>query len=71
MAWNYRQQFLGREFPVLWESTDLLSNLGWQMEGLTDNYMRVKAVAPEPRWNLLDSVELMENETVGLRGLIR
>ena len=71
MARTYRQQFLGRKFSVLWESTDLLSDLGWQMEGLTDNAMRVKAVALEPRWNLLDSVELMENETDGLRGVIQ
>ncbi len=70
-ASGYRQQFLGRILPVLWESTDQLSDRGWQLEGLTDNYIRVKATAPEPRWNRLDSVELMENETDGLRGSIR
>ena len=69
-AWRYRQQFIGRKLPVLWEATDQLSDLGWQLEGLTDNYMRVKTTVPEPRWNRLDSVELMENETDGLRGLI-
>ncbi len=67
-ARSYRQQFIGRKLPVLWEATDQLSDLGWQLEGLTDNYIRVKAVAPEPRWNRLDSVELIENETDGLRG---
>jgi threonylcarbamoyladenosine tRNA methylthiotransferase MtaB len=70
-ARDYRQNFIGQKLPVLWESTDQLSDLGWQLEGLTDNYIRVKAVAPEPRWNQLDSVELKENETDGLRGLIR
>jgi tRNA A37 methylthiotransferase MiaB len=69
-ARSYRQQFIGRKFPVLWEATSQLSDLGWQLEGLTDNYIRVKAVAPEPRWNRLDSVELIENGTDGLRGLI-
>jgi threonylcarbamoyladenosine tRNA methylthiotransferase MtaB len=66
----YRQHFIGQTLPVLWESTDQLSDLGWQLEGLTDNYIRVKAVASEPRWNLLDGVELAENEVDGLRGTI-
>jgi threonylcarbamoyladenosine tRNA methylthiotransferase MtaB len=70
-AWRYRQHFIGRRLPVLWEATDQLSNLGWQLEGLTDNYIRVKATAPEPRWNRLDSVELKENEIDGLRGSIQ
>jgi threonylcarbamoyladenosine tRNA methylthiotransferase MtaB len=70
MAWNYRQQFIGRKLPVLWEASGSLSDLGWQLDGLTDNYIRVKAVAQEPRWNQLDSVELIENETDGLRGSI-
>jgi threonylcarbamoyladenosine tRNA methylthiotransferase MtaB len=70
-AWNYRQHFIGRELPVLWEATDRLSDLGWQLEGLTDNYIRVKTTAPTPRWNRLDSVELKENEPDGLLGLIR
>ena len=69
-AWGYRQHFIGRKLPVLWEATDKLSDLGWQLEGLTDNYLRVKATALEPRWNRLDSVELIENETDGMRGLI-
>jgi threonylcarbamoyladenosine tRNA methylthiotransferase MtaB len=69
-AWDYRQQFIGQKLPVLWESTDQLSDRGWQLEGLTDNYLRVTAAAPEPRWNQLDRVELIENETNGLRGLI-
>lgn len=69
-AWGYRQHFIGQELPVLWESTDQLSERGWQLEGLTDNTIRVKAVAPEPRWNRLDRVELIENEIDGMRGLI-
>jgi threonylcarbamoyladenosine tRNA methylthiotransferase MtaB len=69
-AREYRQQFTGRSLPVLWESTDQLSDLGWQLEGLSDNAIRVQAVAPEPRWNQLDSVKLIKNESDGLRGVI-
>jgi threonylcarbamoyladenosine tRNA methylthiotransferase MtaB len=70
LACEYRQHFIGRKLPVLWESADQLSDLGWQLGGLTDNYMRVKASSPEPRWNQLDSVKLIENETDGLLGSI-
>jgi len=70
-ASSYRKQFIGRKLPVLWEASDQFSDLGWQLEGLTDNYIRVKTTAPEPRWNQLDSVELIENETDGLRGFIK
>jgi threonylcarbamoyladenosine tRNA methylthiotransferase MtaB len=70
-ARDYRQRFIGQALPVLWESSYQLSDLSWQLEGLTDNYIRVKAVAPESKWNRLDGVELMENETDGLRGTIQ
>lgn len=69
-ALNYRQHFIGRKLPVLWESAVQSSDHGWQLEGLSDNYIRVKATAPEPRWNQLDRVELIENETDGSRGSI-
>ena len=70
-AWSYRQQFIGQELSVLWESTEKLSDRNWLLEGLTGNYIRVKAAAAEPRWNRLDSIELIANEIDGLRGAIR
>jgi threonylcarbamoyladenosine tRNA methylthiotransferase MtaB len=60
----YRQRFLGQEASVLWESVTQMDDRGWQMEGLTGNYLRVTAYAPQPRWNMLDRVLLtrqMEN----------
>jgi hypothetical protein len=44
---------------------------GWQMEGLTGNYLRVKAFAPSPRWNELDNVQIEQGDPDGLRGIIR
>ncbi len=41
---------------VLWESTSELGEWGWQMEGLTGNYLRVQATASSPRWNQIDEV---------------
>jgi tRNA A37 methylthiotransferase MiaB len=56
---KYRERFIGVTMSVLWESALQVSEQGWQMEGLTDNYLRVTAVAVEPRWNQIDSVRLV------------
>jgi threonylcarbamoyladenosine tRNA methylthiotransferase MtaB len=66
----YRQRFVGRRMSVLWESTSEMGEWGWQMEGYTENYLRVQAFAPSPRWNELDAVDL--NDCVGdkLKGVI-
>ena len=66
----YRQRFAGREMPVLWESVTQMDGLGWQMEGLTGNYLRVTAHAPQPRWNLMDRVMLTRQTNDGLSGEI-
>lgn len=64
----YRKKFLGVRMPVLWESTSQLSEWGWRMEGLTDNYLRIRAYAPEPRWNQVDAVHLTDLHENGLTG---
>ncbi len=56
---DFMRQFIGRKVSVLWESTSQLSEVGWQMEGLTDNYLRVRSVMPQPRWNEVDEVRLV------------
>ena len=66
----YRQRFLGREMSVLWESVTQMDGQGWQMQGLTGNYLRVEAVAPQPRWNMMDYVNLTRQTQNGLGGEI-
>ena len=66
----YRSGFIGQTLTVLWESTDRLTDQGWQLEGLTDNYLRVSAFAPEPRWNQFDQVMLSAQGSDGLQGEI-
>lgn len=70
-AQNYRQKFIGRTMSVLWESVTELDEWGWQMEGWTENYLRVRAAASSPRWNELDEVELMGASGDLLLGVIR
>ena len=69
-AESYRRKFIGKTMPVLWEATDRFSDAGWQLQGLTDNYLRVTATAPEPRWNRMDDVQLVSIDENGLKGKI-
>ena len=66
----YRQKFVGKTLPVLWESTTQLDQRGWQMEGHTGNYLRVSAVSRVPRWNKIDYVDLIENLSSMVQGVI-
>jgi threonylcarbamoyladenosine tRNA methylthiotransferase MtaB len=67
---SYRQKFIGQTMPVLWESTSEMGEWGWQMEGLTGNYLRVTACAPAPRWNELDEVRIQQGGFGALQGVI-
>ena len=67
----YRQNFIGQTLPVLWEASAVRSEYGWQIEGLTGNYLRVKAHSPELRWNQLDLVHLTGHSDDGLVGEIQ
>lgn len=68
MGAAYRQGFIGRSLPVLWETCSQVDERGWQVEGLTPNYIRVTATAPEPRWNQVDLVELVGVTAEGMDG---
>ena len=70
-ALSYRRAFVGKTVPVLWEAVSTLTDAGWQIEGLTDNYLRVTALAAEPRWNRIDKVLLRSARTEGMVGEIR
>jgi threonylcarbamoyladenosine tRNA methylthiotransferase MtaB len=66
----YLQQFVGRSMPVLWESTQAYGPDGWELSGLTGNYLRVTARAAEPLWNRISQVRLIEARGNGLEGVI-
>ncbi|MBT3189310.1 MAG: tRNA (N(6)-L-threonylcarbamoyladenosine(37)-C(2))-methylthiotransferase MtaB [Anaerolineae bacterium] len=60
MELNYRNKFIGEKTDVLWESSKELESGDFQMQGLTGNYLRVRATASEPRWNQVDKVSLVK-----------
>lgn len=66
----YRQRFIGKETPVLWESITELNGQGWQVEGYSGNYLRVISSAPEPLWNRISIVKLQSQERGKLTGRI-
>ncbi len=70
MAQAYRQRFIGRSLEVLWESTSQVGENGWQMEGLTENYLRLVATSSEPRWNQIDKVRVKDVTEGGVIGEI-
>jgi len=69
-AKSYREKFIEREMSVLWESTSEMGEAGWKMEGWTENYLRVNAFAPSPRWNEVDTVMLNEADGDRMKGVI-
>ena len=69
-AQSYRSRFVGNELPVLWEATDSFGPQGWRLQGLTDNYLRVEALAPERLWNQISRVRLESLTSEGLEGTI-
>lgn len=54
----YRERFIGQKIEVLWENSELFNDGTWQLSGLTDNYIRVYAVANANLWNSVSSVRL-------------
>lgn len=61
----FRQRFIGRAMPVLWENREPESGL-WS--GLTDNYIRVWMASSEDLHNRLIDVELVALEDDGMLG---
>lgn len=66
----YQESFLGEVLDVLWESATAVGPEGWDMSGLTDNYLRVNARAARQLWNRITPVRLTEVTQSGLRGAI-
>ena len=67
----YRERFIGRELPVLWESTQSYGPQGWELRGLTDNYLRITAYSQESISNRITVVKLLKLTKNGLLGKLK
>jgi len=65
---RFRQRFIGRVLPVLWEQIAGATERGFQNVGLTDNYLRVVLEAPEVLTNRIESVRVTGVTESGLVG---
>ncbi len=67
---EFRTSQIDQVQNVLWEGSSALSEDGWKLEGLSDNYVRVYAQSPQPRWNEIDQVKLTGLKDGGMSGII-
>lgn len=67
----YRNRFIGRVLPVLWESASKLNQKQWTLSGLTDNYLRVHTNSDHSLCNQITPVSLIKVLPDGLTGKIR
>jgi threonylcarbamoyladenosine tRNA methylthiotransferase MtaB len=67
-AQDYQSAFIGQVLPVLWESATGLGAQGWEMSGLTGNYLRVNAQAPRSLWNQITPVRLVQLGKIAIVG---
>lgn len=68
---DYAERFLGEKLNVLWESSAQIEADAWRLEGLSDNYLNIKAFASEPRWNMIDKVIINSTEEEIVLGKIQ
>jgi threonylcarbamoyladenosine tRNA methylthiotransferase MtaB len=67
----YRRHLIGMEMPLLWEGSSPEIAGSWQVDGLTSNYLRVKARSSHPLSNEITHARLDSLCTDGLFGIIR
>ena len=66
----HAESFIGSRLQVLWERSNQLRDDHWKLEGFSDNYLKVHALAPNSRWNQVDEVELINIDSHGVQGEI-
>lgn len=55
---EFLEKAVNMEISVLWEGTARREGGQWLLQGLSDNYMKIRARSPEKRWNQIDRVRI-------------
>jgi len=58
---TYRERFIDKVLPVLWESSFPKEDGAWLLSGLTSNYVRVIAESKADLWNEISQVKLFDH----------
>ncbi|MGD2252976.1 MAG: MiaB/RimO family radical SAM methylthiotransferase [Anaerolineales bacterium] len=64
----FRSRFVGQTLDVLWETTTKAPGNGGKLTGLSDNYLRVSALASESLQNRICSVNILQVKDQALIG---
>ncbi len=67
-AARYAKIFIGKTLTVLWESATALDGKGWEVLGLSDNYLRVRSTVPSNLFNTLSTVRIIGIDESGIHG---
>ena len=67
---EYRNKFVGATEYVLWEKA-IRVGTSWEMEGLTDTYLRVSAQSDQDLHNCVSEVVLQKGKEQEIRGVIK
>jgi len=67
----YEEGFVGKTLDVLWESATSYGPEGWQMSGLSDNYLRINAYTSRRLWNQITQVHLTRHQPGILHGTVQ
>jgi threonylcarbamoyladenosine tRNA methylthiotransferase MtaB len=67
---RFAQRFVGKSMPILWEAVGGVTPDGFINSGYTDNYLRVRCVAPEILTNAISEARLVgyDAETALIQG---
>jgi len=66
----FRGRHINQVLSVLVERVSPLNDHLWQLNGLSDNYLRVQTTAPTPCWNQIVSVQVSGIDQHALQGEI-
>ena len=69
-AEEFKASQIGQQAEVLWEASNVRTEDGWLMSGLTSNYIKVFAHARRYLWNQIDAVQLSGIHAEGMLGNI-
>ncbi len=67
---RYRASYLKKTVRVLWERVWKDETGDWIMDGISTNYMRVRAKAGQNLWNQISQVKLVEDSGRFMEGII-
>jgi threonylcarbamoyladenosine tRNA methylthiotransferase MtaB len=67
---KYLHQQVGKAVSVLWEGSRMTREGKWQLQGLSDNYIRVRCESIEDRYNQIDQVRLQSVENGSIHGVL-